>query len=504
MDKGILNSSPVYFFALFGLLALASLRDRRVVVAVGLYAATAAINGLHSNWVFGFCFPARFLITALPVFVLGLAWGLMLVRRSATTAFFAAFTLAISIEGLLDTLLLPESGYEGENLLNRSLNHFYPLHQHFFLPDQEEMPLLDIGFWALLLVALSFRNGIGLGRSGLIRVGLVLAAALAPFLWSRSDALAARLPSSQSPYMTPLSTEGTAGAMALRKFDIPITINAVAEAAQPDGSILARPGVTSAGIVSFSRIPILTGASLGIYKMTFPGLRVEPPDGQVSGHIVLTRGYTIPAVSYWGNRTSYPLIGGDVDGNQLFQFRIDKAGIQRIICEYSGHGELALDGIQATFTPSKAEPSAVEIKRFAPEFQEGPLQTGVRFSNLPAGHYRVHFNLTISTVSAFRSFFERHPGPFRTAVNSGSVTSEWFNTKLDKGNWATVKSSDYLRPMEEGVHPPWLLSIPIAGDRAHQLKFVLNRTQDIFCLLHYDGPADLSLTDIVLYSETFD
>ena len=366
------------------------------------------------------------------------------------------------------------------------------------------MPLLDIGFWALLLVALSFRNGIGLGRSGLIRVGLVLAAALAPFLWGRSDTLAARLPRSQLHYMTPLSTEGTAAAMALRKFDIPITINAVAEAAQPDGSLSARPGVTSAGIVSFSRIVRPMGAPFGTYQLTFPGLRVEPPDGQVSGHVVLTRGYTIPAVSYWGNRTSYPLIGGDVDGNQLFQFWIDKAGIQRIICEYSGHGELALGGIQATFTPYKTEPSAVEIKRFAPEFQEGPLQTGVRFSNLPAGHYRVHFNLTISTVSAFRSFFERHPGPFRTAVNSGSVTSEWFNTKLDKGNWATVKSSDYLRPMEEGVHPPWLLSIPIAGDRAHQLKFVLNRTQDIFCLLHYDGPADLSLTDIVLYSETFD
>ena len=165
---------------------------------------------------------------------------------------------------------------------------------------------------------------------------------------------------------------------------------------------------------------------------------------------------------------------------------------------------MALDGIQATFTPSKAEPSAVEIKRFAPEFQEGPLQTGVLFSNLPAGHYRVHFNLTISTVSAFRSFFERNPVPFRTAVNSGSVTSEWFSSKLDKGNWVTVKSSDYLRPMQEGVHPPWWLSIPIAGDRVRQLKFVLSDTRDIFCLLHYDGPADLGLTNIVLFQEIFD
>ena len=506
VDKGILNSSPVYFFALFGLAALAQARDRRVVVAVGFYSATAVINGLHSNWVFGFCFPSRFLIAALPVLVLGLAKGLTLVKRSATTSFLAAFTLAISLEGVLDTLLLPEYGFEGSNLLNRSVNHFYPLHQHFFLPDQEEMPLLDLGFWALLLAALFFRTGFGLSRSGLIRWGLVAAAAFAPFLWSRSDALAARLPRSQS-LLTPLAAEGTAAAMALREFDIPITINARkarAEAAQPDGSLLARPGATSAGIVNSSPLQIPAGEFFGIYKLTLPGLRVEPPDGQVSGHVVLTRGYTVPAVSYWGNRSSYPLIGGEVDGNQLFQFRIDKAEIQRIICEYSGHGKLALDGIQATFTPSRTEPGAVEIKRFAPEIHEGPLQTAIRFSNIPEGNYRVHFNLTVSAVSAFRSLFERNPVPFRAAVNSGSFNQDWFSSKLDKGNWATVKSSDYLRPMEEGVHPPWLLSMPIAGERARQLKFVLNQTRDIFCLLHYDGPADLSLTDIVLYSETFD
>ena len=434
----------------------------------------------------------------------GLARSLTLVKRSAAIAFFAAFSLAVSVEGVFDTLLLPENGYEGKNLKSRSINHYYPLHQHFFPPEQEEMPLLDIAFWALLFAALLFQVSLGRGKSGLIRWGLVASAAFAPFLWSRSDAGTDRLRRSLSPYMTSLSNRATTAEMGPREFNTPVTINLVAEAAQPDSSLSARPGVTPAGMVSFARIPKPMGAPFGIYQLTFPGLRVEPSAGQVSGHIVLTRGYTIPVVSYWGQRTSYPLIGGDVDENQSIQFRIGKAGIQRIICEYSGHGELALDGIQATFTPSRTEPGAVEVKRFAPEFQEGPLQTGVRFSNLPAGHYRVHFNLTVSVSSAFRSFFERNPVPFRTAVSSGSFASEWFSSKLDKGNWATVKSPDYQRPMEEGVHPPWWLSIPIAGDRARQLEFVLPDTRDIFCLLNYDGPADLGLTDIVLYWETFD
>ncbi len=291
--KGILNSSPIYLFALLGLLSLARLRDRRAIMAAGFYAVTAAVNGLHPGWVFGFCFPARFLMTALPVLVLGLAMGLTLVKRSATTAFLSAFPLAISIEGVLDTLMLPENGYNGGNLLNRSINHFYPLHQHFFLPDQEEMPLLDIAFWGLLLGTLFFRNGPDLVKSGIIRRGLILAVAFAPFLWSRSDALAARLPSSQSPYMASLSTTETTSEMASRKFNLPISLQPLAEEAQPDGSFRALPGSTSAGMVNFSRVPGIVGTLLGIYQLTFPGLRVGPPDGQVSGHFVFTHGYTL-------------------------------------------------------------------------------------------------------------------------------------------------------------------------------------------------------------------
>ena len=504
VKQGILNSSPIYFFALFGLLVLARLRDRRVVVALGLYAATAAINGLHSNWVFGFCFPARFLITTLPVLVLGLAWGLPLLLRTGTTAFFAVLALAISIEGVLDTLMLPENGYNGGNLLNRSINHFYPLHQHFFLPDQEEMPLLDIAFWGLLLGTLFFRNGPDLVKSGIIRRGLIFAVAFAPFLWSRSDALAARLPSSQSPYMTPLSARETADAMALRKFDIPITISAAARAAQPDGSLSARPGVTSAGVISFSRIPAPTGAPFGIYQLTFLGLRVGPPAAQVSGHIVVTRGYTLPGVSLWGNRTSYPLTGGEVHDNQSLIFKADMPGISRIYSEYSGHGHFALDTIRATFIPFKTEPRTAEIYRFPHELRERPLRTAVRFSNLPAGYYRVRFNLTAPIFTAFSCYFERNPVPFRTAVYSGSSSPSWFSMKPPEKTLSTFESPDYRRPVEEGVHPPWWLSIPYAGDRARELQFILPQEQDVNFLLHYDGPVELSLTDIVLYQETFD
>ena len=486
VDKGILNSSPIYFFALFGLLVLARLRDRRVAIAISLYAATAAINGLHSKWGLGFGFPARFLVTALPVLVLGLAWGLPLLRRTATTSFFAALALVASIEGVLNTLVLTEAGYEGVNLISRSVNHFYPLHQHFLESSEKAMPLLDMAFWMLLAVTLLFRSRHGLRWA-------VIAAAFAPFLWSRSDALAARLPQSLSFYMANLSRQ-----VAPHKFGI--RLRPSENAVQPDGGLRARPDVTEAGIVNSSRI----GRALpGIYQLTIPGLRVEPSDGQVSGHLIISHRYTVEAVSPWTNLTSYPLIGGAVRDDYAITFQVGRPSNSYVYGEYSGHGELTMDGLHISFFPTHSEPQLAEIHRFAPKAEE----TQAHFSNLSKGHYRVRFNLTGST---FAYFFEHSPALVRTAVYASStspdqfadIRSLWFS--MDAYNWSTAISPDYLRPLAEGVHPPWWLSIPFAAGRASELRFVLTQPQDVYCLYHYDGPDDLTLTAIVLYRETFD
>ena len=487
VGKGILNSSPIYFFALFGLLALARLRDRRVIVAIGLYAATAATNGLHPDWSFGFCFPARFLMTALPVLVLGLAWGLPLLRRTATTSFFVAVALAISIENVLNILVLTEAGYDGRNLISRSINQFYPLHQHFLKASEKAIPLLDMAFWALLAAALFFRP-----RHGL-RWAIIAAAAFAPFLWGRSDALATRLPQSLSPYMADLSLK-----VAPRNFDI--RLRPSADATQPDGSLYARPSATEVGIVNSSRMDTPLP---GIYQLTFPGLRVEPSNGQVSGHLIISHSYTFETVSPWANLASYPLIGGVVRDDYAITFQVYRPGICNVYGEYSGHGELTLEGLHVSLTPTHSESQPTEIHRFAPKAEEAQAH----FSNLSKGHYRVRFNLTGST---FTRFFERSPTPVRTAVYAGSaspdqfadISSLWFS--MDPYNWGTVISPDYLRPLAEGIHPPWWLSIPFAADRASELRFVLTQPQDVYCLYHYNGPADLTLTDIVLYRETFD
>ena len=148
---------------------------------------------------------------------------------------------------------------------------------------------------------------------------------------------------------------------------------------------------------------------------------------------------------------------------------------------YTGTGELALDGIRARLIPVRTlpEPQLTEIDRVVHETNERPIRAVHRFRDLPEGHYRVRFNLTGST---FKRFFERGPAPIKTAVFSLPPPA---------------------RPLVQGTHPPWWLSIPFADDETSRLRFVLDQTRDVHVLLQYDGGGDLDLTEIVLYRETF-
>ena len=414
------------------------------------------------------------MVIALPALAIGLAWSLPLLLRRTTTSFLMALALVISLESVLHTALLPEMGYNGKNLLGRSINRFYPIHLHFFEPDQQQLPLLDIVFWGVLACALIFRP-----RRVALRAVVVGVAALAPLLWGQTDTLADRLRHSRSPYMPLLSHK----IEPLRfQFNVPLdTVNE--NAASADGSLHARPGQTRAGNVGYSRMfmPLIGAPNRGIYLLEFRGLRVDAADGDISGYLTLSRRYTVPAVSTWSTRSNYPLIGGRVEGDQSLIFDIDRPRLCYIHTFYTGTGELALDGIRATLIPVRTlpEPKLIEIDRVLHEAGERPIGAVQSFRNLPEGHYRVRFNLKGST---FKRFFERHPAPIKTAVYTLPPPA---------------------RPLTQGAHPPWWLSIPFAGDEVYELRFILDKAQDVHVLLQYDGKSDLDLTDIVLYRETF-
>ncbi len=474
VGRGILNTSPIYFFALFGLLTLARLRDRRVGVALVLFAASAGINGLHYNWNFGHGFPCRFMVIALPALALGLAWGLPLVLRRATTSLLAALALAISLESVLQTLALPELGYKGNNLLGRSINHFYPLNLHFFEPDQQDLPLLDLAFWGVLAGALFIRP-----RNVGLRAAVVAAAAFAPLAWSHSEVLNSRLSGCRSPYM-PLLSDGIKPST--YSFRVPVDF-VPEDAADSDGRIRAQEGLSRPGRVGYSRMsmPVLGTLHPGIYRLVFHGLRVDAPEGEISGYLTLSRRYTVPVVSVWSTDTNYPLYASRAAEDRSLVFDVVRPRLGYVHTYYTGTGNLALDTIRVRMIPVRKlnEPKLLEIGRLAHKVIERPLNAVHRIADLKEGYYRVRFNLT---GSAFASFCERHPAPIMTAVYTLPPPA---------------------RPIAYGAHPPWWMSIPFAGDETRELRFALDKTRNVHVILQYNGRSDLDLTEIVLYRETF-
>ncbi len=473
-SDGILETSPIFFFSLPGLLILARVRDRRVIVSTLLFGATAGVFGLHTIWETGYVFPGRFMVIAIPAVVIWLSWGWPVVLRRATTGFLAALSLVLSIESVTHTLALPELGFNGMNLLGRSINRFYPLHSHFFTQGEKGFPFPDLIFWSILATALVCRP-----RSVWFRTSLIAAASLAPFFWSRTDVSASRWERSRSPYMTVLSREV---APMIFEFDVPRTA-VDGSAPDPEWRLRARPGHTAVGKVDESRLsaPLLRATYPGVYRLNFQGLRVDAqPDG-IAGHLTRSERYTVKAVSNWRTSTNFPLIGGRIDGDHSLTFRVDRPLFCDVSASYTGTGELALDRIRAAYVafPHLPEPETLEIERVSYAARERPIRAVHRVPNLQAGQYRLRFNLKGST---FARFFERFPEPIKTAVYTLPPPA---------------------RPVVEGAHPPWWLSIPFAGGEACELRFVLDKTQDIHVLLQYDGKADLDLTEIVLYRETY-
>ena len=472
---GILNTSPIFLFALSGLYTLARLGDRRIVIATLLYLTTAGIFGLHPTWNLGHCLPGRFMVVALPALGIGLAWGLPVLMRRATTGFFAMLLLSISVESVIHTVALPEMGFNGKNLLGRSINRFYPVQLHFFEPGQREPPLLDIVLWGALACAVVFRP-----RRIALRAAFIGAAALSPFLWGQTDAFASRWKQSRSPYMTVLSPQVTPMAF---KFDLPRkAVNK--SAADEEGWLRARAGHTTPGKVGEWELltPLLRAPYPGIFRLDFQGLNVDAPPDRIAGYLTRTRRYTVKAVSNWRTSINHPLVGGQIDGDHSLIFRIDRPLFCDVYTTYTGTGELAMDGIRATYIafPYLPEPEISEIERVSHASRALPIRVVQRFPDVAAGHYRVRFDLSGST---FARFFERSPAPINTAVYTLPPPA---------------------RPLVQGAHPPWWLSIPFAGDEACELRFILDKTQDVHVLLQYDGKSDLELTGIVLYRETYE
>ncbi len=510
MGKGLLNASPIFFFALLGWAVLARTRDRRILVVIGLYGATAATNGLHPDWGFGFCYPARFLLTALPTLVYGLAVALPIVLRQPLGAFLAALALAASIESVVQTANLTEGGYAGRDLLGRTLNDFYPFSLHFFPQEQTATPLFDWSFWLLLAAALYAWLVHFAQAPPHWRWMVGMAVAILPTLWGNTATAATRLSQhAVSPYMTRMRPGYPVDEPNSMEYSIPLRHTGVGRQ-DPLGAISALSDVTPATFINASVMfmPVLRFLYPGLYQLSFPDLQAGGSSDQISGHLVITKRNTVVAVSPYEQRISYPLGSNREPPNPIF-LHVDEPAVSKLYLEYSGSGSLHIGQINAQVIPLRHQPKqSEEISHIDERLEKGTGKYALDHSypKLPRGYYRIRYRIS---GPIFHTLFQRNSPPVLLAAYPISTSKDlmqalvytWFTQ--DRTEFPTVANPGYYRPLAEGIYPPWQATWPL-GDGVFELSFYQPHEQDMRFLLRYDGPLDLEVESMTLFRDTYE
>lgn len=500
---GLLNSSPVFLASVLGLVFLALKRDPRLWGALAFYLATAGVNGLHPDWTFGFCPPARFLLTALPLLLWGLALFLQEHGGRLPALFALLFALALAYDGVLTVASFPEQAFGGNHLSVRTLNEFYPLGVHFFTESTGDTPWAQLCFWALTTGALAV--GFLPQVESRWRCGGLLVAGLLPFVWGQTGALTDRLAAETSPYLIHLSSSGEIPTE-VQYFSSPVqkAYQTNTGHALESGGYGAEAPKDAAGVLKSLYGPLIQP---GITTYTLGGVHAEHAPGQVAGHFTVAQRQILPALADWGVFRSQPIPkAGTQEPAVKLSFHTTHTSLAYAYVEFSGAGALAFKEVQNRFVPLRLGARLSEVGRFEGEKADGNRSAlGFQCEKLERGSYLARFNVK---GSALGTLFERKPSPVYMAVYAAqnspaggpsleSQATRWLSGYIPFQDQTT--RPEFIRPLVESIQAPWWTAVPLVGASAFELEFGLNHPQEIWLLYDYPGDAGLELGDLALY-----
>ena len=340
--------APVYLLALPGLIYLVARRDRRVAVAAALYASTALVNGLHPLWTFGFCFPARFMVCALPALVCGLArflevaWG----RAIPLVAFAAA--LALSVDSTLTTVEMPELAYTGLGLEERLFCRYYPWETLFVESDQQSFPWAEAGFWAIVVGALAVAWWPSPRWARKVRFAGLGMAALLPAFWGWFGVSGTGFEGSR--YMPTLPREAgqEAGLQTRREFLSSSSVYRNTTGHLEGDAFVARQGEDGRGILAAYRLGTLRN---GMYSIVMKGVEVAAAEGLTQGHLLVSRRPAMPALAPWEERVNLPLQVRDGAMCLDVWFIQRRLQLGYALVAFSGYGKVRIGGLAVTELP---------------------------------------------------------------------------------------------------------------------------------------------------------
>ena len=396
--KGLFTNAPVFALAGLGLSWLALRRDPRLLLVAGLYAATAMINGLHPVWWFGFCLPARFLVTAIPAIALSLAVTLERSRQRVPLIILLSLACVVGWELIAAGLSTPEMFFEGRHLALSSIQRFYPLLLHGVAETEQILPLADTAFWVVVAgctIALLH------WQKPAVRVGLLVFLLLWPGVWGRAIDVAPRMKSEWVPGLNLISDDKE-----VRDAINRTTLGALGqmEVGTETGTMRHAAGEAPGLLAQYYKHD-----RTGLLSVTTDCTSVQ--NGS-RNRFILRRRNTLSVVQPWEERVFIP-ISADASGNFRYYYLSERSSLVYLEVTYAGGGDEFRVGTTSTEfrVPAVDHSTSLLESLDVPELGVGQLLASHKV--IQRGRYRVRFALKGSSWS---EWFVRRPTPIHMAI----------------------------------------------------------------------------------------
>ena len=493
--KGLVNNSPAFLIAVAGLLALVRAGNRRLLVVAALYTATAGANGIHPGWEFGFCPPARFLVTALPALLPCLAAGIAASVRSATAVAAYLLALTVSWDSVVSALEVPELAYYLVHLSFREIAGFYPFSIHFFERVITGIPYLAVTFWLGLLV-LVFAAGVFRHRSA--RIALACLAGFVPVAWGYADAVGAAMKTHASARLAVLTEAPDGGHQTRLHSRILTALFFKSQTGSKQGhSYLAKGPSDPPGLLASYRLPMWQP---GVYRMEVPVVSRDRSENAPHTAVVSWRD-VVPASHPWERRLSRTIVADQDTSHFALDFYLDRTSFGYASLLFSGSGELSLGPLEFSVRPVRLDLAdesvyTIDSQRRMLSAEEGVL---VATDPLHPGRYLLDLRFSGSTLPVL---FERRAEPIFAAIfptGSGGFEAveqtalRWFSEDRTRAE----DISGFTIPIAEGVFSPAWLSLPFTGG-AYRLAFSLAGTQRLLVAIKYQGDHEIRVDRVLI------
>ena len=498
LKVGLLNNSPIFLGSLVGVAVLAMSRDRRILIAVGIYATTACVSALSIDWRFGYCFPSRFMVTALPALLVPLAYTMdRALSQSALLTFVLIFGFCVGVDANQEFLVLTESAYQGGHLIYRALDQMYPVGIHFpLLEGAPAVPWLDLATWTVGVAALAVLCRSYGWKPGLL-VALVIFIVPSVAGLSHTDRIETQMAPALRRYHSGDAKPRVPSFQQSARFTLLNGASKVAEV------YVARQENVRPGVVGYSGLPI---SSPSVYTSAIQATATSSSMGSAGGYYVITTRYTVKAQLNHQTRYSVPL---DPEESDVFVRLINLCS--RAVAH---HFVTYREGADLQFTDATVLLNATQLRESTRSVLTSQLNLesrggkgfihGFTLDDLEPGFYRFDVNLDDVDRSVW---LDRRSDPVMITMFEGvaDLQEGYQKARAWEPMLGTAMENPVhpgvVRPSVEAYLSPFWVHVPFSDEMS--INFENNRKQTWFVGITYTGQHRLVLSSVDLHRRSF-